>query len=126
MKETKLLTRSEFQVMTILWNLPGQSGCTGDLLAHYKDPKPAYTTLATFLKILNNKGFVKFKKRNGKLYYTPSVSQLKYADLYLAPAKDIFFGGSFVDMMRYFISKEQLSEEEINELEGLIHQVKGN
>ena len=123
MRETKLLTRTEFQVMRILWNLPNQSGCTGDILAQYDDPKPAYTTLATFLKILSNKGFVKYRKRNGKLYYTPIVNEVQYAETYLEPVKDVFFHGSFMDMMRFFLAKEQLSEGEIADLVKLIHEV---
>lgn len=125
MRATKILTRSEFQVMTILWNLPNQTGCTGDILAQYEDPKPAYTTLATFLKILSNKGFVRYRKRNGKLQYTPSVSQEQYAETYLAPAKDVFFHGSFMEMMRFIVAREQLSEGEVGDLIQLIHEVQG-
>ena len=125
MKENKLLTRSEFQVMTILWNLPNQSGCTGDILEKYEVPKPAYTTLATFLKILSNKGFVKVRKRNGKLYYVPLVSQQQYAGTYLTPAKDVFFHGSFNEMMRFILNKENLSEAEVNELINIIHETQG-
>lgn len=116
MKATKFLTRSEFQVMCILWNLPNQSGCTGDVLAKYEEPKPAYTTLATFLKILCNKGFLKYRKRKGKLYYTPVVSQTQYAEVYCEPIKDVFFHGSFKEMARFLLAKEQLSEEDKEEL----------
>ena len=122
MRDTKLLTRSEFQVMKILWNLPNQTGCTGDILALYEDPKPAYTTLATFLKILTNKGFVKDQKRNGKLYYIPVVNQIEYAKTYLAPVKDVFFHGSFMEMMQFLLAEEQLSEGETEDLIKLIRE----
>ena len=42
MKNHKQLTKSEFQVMDILWNLPEQSGFTSDILKEYPEPKPAY------------------------------------------------------------------------------------
>ena len=55
MSTNKFLTKSEFQVMLILWSLPGKGGFTHDILALFEDPKPAYTTLATFLKILTKR-----------------------------------------------------------------------
>lgn len=79
MAEKKLLTKSEFQVMHILWNLPNGSAFTGEILAEYADPKPAYTTLATFLKILTTKGFVTSKKVGNMLHFTPLISQEEYA-----------------------------------------------
>lgn len=120
MRETKLLTRSEFQVMSILWNLPGQEGFTGDILEKFEDPKPAYTTLATFLKILGSKGFVKFKRRGNKLLFSPKVSKEKYASTYLDPAKDAFFAGNLKDMISYLIDSDALSAEDIA---GLIEQL---
>jgi predicted transcriptional regulator len=111
--------------MTILWNLPNQGGYTGDILEKYENPKPAYTTLATFLKILTNKGYVKCRKKGSKLYYQPSVSQQEYASVYLAPVKDTFFHGSTLDMMRFMLSHEALSDEEIQGLIDIIHQTQG-
>ena len=121
MREIKQLTRAEFQVMSILWNLPNHGGFTGEMLAEYDDPKPAYTTLATFLKILANKGFIKCHKRGSKLYYTPSVSQRDYAAVYLAPVKDTFFYGSFQEMIRFIFQQEKLSEGEIQDIIEIIH-----
>ena len=111
--------------MQILWNLPGQAGYTGDILKKYEAPKPAYTTLATFLKILTNKGFVKFRKKGNKLYFMPVVTKTEYAETYYAPVKDAFFQGSFLELMRFLLKKENLSEEEVNELIQLIHETQG-
>ncbi len=120
MREKKTLTRAEFAVMEILWNLPTKGAFTSDILACYADPKPAYTTLATFLKILTTKGYVKSIKVGSMLYYTPLVSQAEYAEVYLGRAKDIFFGGSFASLMSFFVKRENLSQEQVDELVGLI------
>ncbi len=116
MKEKKTLTRAEFQVMKILWNLPTKGAFTGDILAQYPDPKPAYTTLATFLKILTNKGYVKSTKVGSMLYFTPTVPKENYAETYLGDAKNIFFEGSLAGLISFFTKREQLNEEEMNEL----------
>lgn len=116
MRVIKQLTRAEFQVMNIIWNLPGQGGFTSEILNQYADPKPAYTTLATFLKILTNKGFVRCRKKGNKLYYTPTVSQEEYADIYLSPVMDTFFGGSFQEMIRFIFNHHHLSENELRDI----------
>ena len=63
MKENKsyTLTKAEIQIMNILWEMP-EGGCVHDIIARYDEPKPAYTTIATFMKILQNK-----KRGHGKL-----------------------------------------------------------
>ena len=67
MKKFDTLTKAEIQVMNVLWEQG--KGCTiHEIIAHYDDPKPAYTTVATFLKILLNKGFVEFRKLSGKTH----------------------------------------------------------
>lgn len=110
------LTKSEMQVMNILWNL-GRGACVNDILEQYPDPKPAYTTIATFLKILTQKGFVEHKKGAGKLLiYTPLMTKEKYRRQIMAEVKDDFFGNSFKTMFNFFVKEEHLTTEEIEEL----------
>ena len=61
----KKLTRGEEEVMQILWQLG--AGSINDLIAAMQEPKPKYTTIATFVKILENKGYVGRTER-GKSY----------------------------------------------------------
>lgn len=110
------LTKSEMQVMNILWNL-GRAACVNDILEQYPEPKPAYTTIATFLKILTQKGFVEHKKGAGKLLiYTPLMTKEKYRRQIMAEVKDDFFGNSFKTMFSFFVKEEHLTTEEIEEL----------
>lgn len=110
------LTKSEMQVMNNLWNL-GRGACVNDILEQYPDPKPAYTTIATFLKILTQKGFVEHKKGAGKLLiYTPLMTKEKYRRQIMAEVKDDFFGNSFKTMFNFFVKEEHLTTEEIEEL----------
>jgi BlaI family penicillinase repressor len=51
------LTKGEMDIMNKLWSL-GREASTKELLEICDEPKPAYTTIATFLKILSVKGFV--------------------------------------------------------------------
>ena len=110
------LTKSEMQVMNILWDLD-RGACVNDILAQYPDPKPAYTTIATFLKILTQKGFVEHKKGTGKLLiYSPLITREKYRRQVMEEVKDDFFGNSFKSMFSFFVREEHLTAEEIQEL----------
>ena len=116
MKRSDTLTKAEIQVMNALWEMP-EGGCIHDIIAHYPDPKPAYTTVSTFLKILFNKGFVEFRKLSGKTHtYYPLMSKEEYTNMVMKDVKESFFGGSGSSLVKFFVEKEKLSESEIKEL----------
>ena len=46
------LTKAETQVMNVLWSLPDEKGYSSEIMERMPEPKPAMTTLLTFLKIL--------------------------------------------------------------------------
>ena len=116
MKRSDTLTKAEIPVMNALWEMP-EGGCIHDIIAHYPDPKPAYTTVSTFLKILLNKGFVEFRKLSGKTHtYYPLMSKEEYTNMVMKDVKESFFGGSGSSLVKFFVEKEKLSESEIKEL----------
>ena len=120
-KNEYTLTRSEMQVMNALWSA-GKALDVHEVVAKYDEPRPAYTTVSTFLKILTTKGFVDYKKGNGKQYlYFPVVSRAEYTSRVMKEVKNSFFGGSLKSMLSYFVREENLSEDEVKELLDLIH-----
>ena len=109
----KTLTKSEMQVMNILWDLQ-RGACVNDILERCPEPKPAYATIATFLKILTEKGFVEHKKGKGKQFiYTPLLTKEKYRRMVMDEVKGNFFSGSIKSMFSYFVKEEHLSAEDI-------------
>lgn len=112
MSEKRFLTRSEFQVMLILWNLPNKGGFTHDILEVFEDPKPAYTTLATFLKILTKKGYVKSKKIGAMLYYVPAVSKEEYCKMVMDKAQVDYFDNDPVQFIRFIAENNTLNDEQ--------------
>ena len=116
MKDKKQLTKAEMQVMKTLWSLPGAEGYSSELMERFPEPKPALTTLLTFLKILKEKGFVT-SERNGKAQlFRAAVSWDDYTRTYMREVKNTFFGGSFASLVSFFAKEEQLSTEEIDEI----------
>ena len=120
--KTYTLTKAEIQIMNILWELP-EGGCVHDIIARYEEPKPAYTTIATFMKILLNKKFVEYRKVTGKTHiYYPVMTKEEYTRKVMNEVKDNFFGGSGSSFLKFFVREEKLTEDDIVELIKMINQ----
>ena len=124
MKEKKKqLTKAETQVMNILWSLPEQQGFIQDIIDRYPEPKPAYTTILTFMKILTDKGFVKPERVGKANSFSPLVSKDDYTYSFISDVKDTFFDGSFTSLVSFFAKKEQYTDEELAELKELMTKI---
>ena len=115
--QQKTLTKGEMQVMNILWDMQ-RGACIAEIQKLYPEPHPAYTTIATFLKIMEQKGFVeKRKSGSGKTFvYSPLLTRERYRRLVVDDVKDTFFGGSVKSLVSFFAEEEELSLEDINEI----------
>ena len=112
------LTKAEMEVMNVLWD--GDGGLSiNDVIEQYPDPKPAYTTVATFLKILEQKGYVEHFKKDGvgrSFYFLPTMTREKYTTQVLNDVKNTLFGNSAKKLFSFFVQMEQFSDEDIQEL----------
>ena len=116
------LTKAEIQIMNILWEKP-EGACVHDIIEEYAEPKPAYTTIATFMKILLNKHFVAYRKETGKTHiYYPLITKDEYLQRVMNEVKDNFFKGSKSSLLKFFVQQEKLSTSEIEELMNMIQQ----
>ena len=110
----KKLTRGEEEVMQILWQLG--AGSINDLIAAMQEPKPKYTTIATFVKILENKG---------KSYeYYPLVPKEEYAKTVVSSILNSYFDGSLAQMVSFFSRREDLSIQETEQILAIIRQAR--
>ena len=120
MKENKQLTKAETQIMQALWSLPEEGALSGEIMERMPEPKPALTTLLTFLKILKDKGFVAAKKEGKSNRFSALVSRNDYTSSYMREVKQTFFGGSFTSLVSFFAKEEKLSDKDINEILSII------
>ena len=117
-KDERTLTKSEMEVMNILWD-SGKGMTTHDIIDKYPEPKPAYSTIATFLKILTVKEFVssrKLSEGNKTLVFFPRVSRETYTKRVMKDVKNSLFAGSLKSMLSYFAQQEEVSEEDLEEI----------
>ena len=87
MKEKKQLTKAETQVMNVLWSLPEGQGRSAEIMERMPEPKPALTTLLTFLKILKDKGFIIAEKVGKGQLFKALVSREDYTRTYMNEVK---------------------------------------
>lgn len=119
MKDLKELTRAEDQVMQILWKL--EKCFVKDILEQMPEPKPAYNTVSTIVRILETKGFVNHKAYGKTHEYFPVISKEKYTKFYLNNLIKGYFNGSFQNLVSFFAKENKLDP---TELEKLLNEVK--
>ena len=114
----KELTKGEEQVMQVIWSI-GQ-GFANEIMAAFPEPKPAYNTVLTVIKILENKGFVKHETFCRANRYTPAISKEDYSKHYLGSVVERYFNNSYLDLVSAFAKKENFSLEELEALKKVI------
>lgn len=122
-KILKPLTRAESELMNLLWDQP-QGVTINDLVALYPEPQPARTTIATFLKILEAKGYVEHRRVDGTgrtFVYSPLLTRERYVTCVLRDVKDTMFGSSMKKMISFFVQNEDISDDELREILELIN-----
>lgn len=115
----KELTRAEEQLMQILWKL--KKGFIKDLIDHVPEPKPAYNTVSTFIRIMEKKGFVGHTAYGKTHEYYPLVTKKEYTKLYMKSIIKNYFSNSFQEMVSFFAREDKMS---ISEIENLLQEVK--
>jgi BlaI family penicillinase repressor len=114
MKELKELTRAEDQVMQILWQL--EKGFVKDIIEKMPEPKPAYNTVSTIVRILETKGFIGHKAYGKTHEYFPLITKEKYTKFYLNNMIRGYFNGSFQNLVSFFAKENKMSTQDVNKL----------
>lgn len=113
----------EFQIMSALWDI-NRSACAWDILDRFEDPKPAYTTIATYMKVLREKGHVDYFKNKGEgktHMYVAKVTRAEYTRQTMKEMKKNLFDDSLESMFSFFVTEEKLTAEDIAELLRIIN-----
>ena len=116
--EERQLTKAEMEIMNVLWER-GEGMTTHEIIEEYPEPKPAYSTIATFLKILTNKGFIQSRKQEGggkTFVFTPTIGREAYTNRVMKEVKSTFFGNSLKSMLSFFAKQEEVSEKDLQEI----------
>jgi len=110
----KELTRAEEQIMQVLWKL--EKGFVKDIVDELPDPKPAYNTVSTIIRILEKKGVVSHRAFGNTYEYFSLITKDEYKKKFFKSFLSRYFGDSFPDMVSFFAGGRDLSLEELEEI----------
>jgi predicted transcriptional regulator len=122
MKELKStgreLTKAEEQIMHIIWDKG--AGLVHDILKEFPEPKPAYNTVSTIIRILEQKGFIGHKAYGRTYEYFPLISKNDYTKTYFRSFVANYFGSSYKSLASFFTNEENLSVTELEDIRQLM------
>lgn len=114
MKKIRELTKAEEDVMQSLWKI--EKGFVKDILEQYPNPKPAYNTVSTIVRILETKGFVRHKAHGKTHEYFPAISKDDYKKIYMKTVMKGYFGNSFRNLVSFFVSSGEVSMSDVSDM----------
>ena len=112
------LSKSEEQLMEYIWR--GERIYMKELLEMYPEPKPAYTTVATLLKRMQEKGVISYKLYGNSREYYPLIKKADYFSMHVSGLIKNFFNNSPLQFASFFTSETNLSPEELGEIRNFI------
>ncbi len=110
----KTLTKAEEQVMHIIWDL--DRVLVRDILEQMPDPKPAYNTVSTVVRVLEKKGFVNHKSYGTTYEYFPQISKEEYTRFHFLEFLSKYFDNSFPQMASFFAKEQNIGMEDLEEM----------
>ena len=115
----KPLTQAEEDIMQVLWKL--EKAFVKEIIDELPEPKPAYNTVSTIVRILEKKEFVGYEAFGKSHRYFPLIPKADYSKKYLGRFVDRYFSGSYEQLVSFFTKEDKMS---INDLETLLEELK--
>jgi len=114
----KELTKAEEQIMQYLWRL--KKGFLKDIVEQFPEPKPAYTTVSTVIRVLVKKGFIGFTTYGKVNEYYARVSKPAYTKKFFSGIFNSFFDQSASGFTSFFTKETDLSLTDLEEMKQII------
>ena len=112
------LAKREEQIMQAVWTL-GEAFIK-EIIQELPDPKPHYNSVATMVKILEEKGFLAHNTIGNIFQYYPAISKEDYQRHSMKDIVNQYFDNSYPRMLAFFAKEQKLSESELNEIIDII------
>jgi len=114
----KEITKAQEEILKAVWEI--ETGAVSDVIERLAEPKPAYNTVATVIKVLENKGYIAHRTYGKTNVYYPLVSKKEYAHHVAKEAFTGLFNGSLNQMVSSFVKNKDISISELEELKQML------
>lgn len=116
------LAKREEQIMQVFWDL--NKGFIRDIIPLLPDPKPHYNSVATIVKILEEKGFLNHETAGNMHCFFPVISREEYQQFALKDIVSQYFDNSYPRMLAFFAKEQKLTEKDFDEIVNIIKKEK--
>ncbi|ADB42148.1 BlaI/MecI/CopY family transcriptional regulator [Spirosoma linguale] len=116
------LTKAEEEIMRVLWQL--QKGFVKDVLAELPEPKPAYNTVSTIIRILEKKELVGYRAYGKTHEYFPLITEEEYRRFQTEQLMANYFDNSLKKLVSFFVQDKNISLSEADEIIKLLNKQK--
>ncbi|UBM60072.1 BlaI/MecI/CopY family transcriptional regulator [Marinilongibacter aquaticus] len=120
--EMRELTKAEEEIMQVLWGL--EKAFVKNVIAELPDPKPAYNTVSTIIRILEQKGFVDHEAYGKSYAYFPLISKDQYRKFASSKLMSGYFEGSVGQLVSFFVEQEKIDLNEADEILQMLENLK--
>ena len=108
------LTRAEEDVMQVLWRL--KKAFIKEILEKFDEPKPAYSTISTIIRILQDKGFVNYRAYGRTYQYFPVISKDDYRKAQMNNFVRDYFSNSYQKMVSFFAREDSITVKDMEDI----------
>lgn len=112
------LAKREEQIMQVFWTL--EKAFIKEVIPQLPDPTPHYNSVATMVKILEDKGFLSHHVVGNIYCYFPIISKEEYQKHAMKDIVSQYFDNSYPNMLAFFAKDQKLSEQELNDIMRII------
>lgn len=120
--EIKDLTKAEEQIMQIIWQI--DKGFVKEVIDLLPEPKPAYNTVSTIIRILEVKGFISHEALGKSHQYYALISREDYKRHATEKLLGNYFGNSVESMFSFFVKEEKMDVGDVDEILKMISKLK--
>ncbi|KTC82644.1 BlaI/MecI/CopY family transcriptional regulator [Legionella cherrii] len=118
----RLLTEVELELMNIIWSL--NKVTIKEVVAHLSQERPlAYTTVATVVKVLEQKGFLECQKNSYAHVFVPIVTKSDYENTCLDHLVANVFDGEPVALVQRLLMAKKLQHDDLQAIEEALKQL---
>jgi len=112
------LAKREEQIMQVFWTL--QKAFIKEVIPEMPEPKPHYNSVATMVKILEEKGFLGHDTIGNMFQYYPIISKEQYQQHAMKDIVSQYFDNSYSNMLAFFAKEQNINEQELNDIIDII------
>ena len=112
------LTHQEEVILLIIFQ-KGR-GFIKDFLEIMPEPRPPYTTVASIVKNLERKAYLKSTRYGNTYEYAPTIDESEFKSKFMSGVVKNYFENSYKEMVSFFVEKQKITAEELQEIIKLI------